>query len=156
MKRLLLFCCLLALLYACKPADSDKKENTLPAPAFSDAETYTVSATNLSPDCKEDSEIVCAINLSLKCTVNPSFSECSENKAYMPEFIFMQDDNLRRPTTVTYRINKLKPLEDGSIEVYTVSTCDGVWFGLCNGNIIYTMENLNGRWAVKDLYAVEN
>ncbi len=156
MKRLLPFCCLLALLYACKPADSDKKENTPPAPAFSDTEIYTISTANLTPDCKEDSEIVCAINLSLKCTVNPSFSECSENKAYMPGFIFMQDDNLRRPTIVTYRINKLKPLEDGSIEVYTASTCDGVWFGLCNGNIIYTMENLNGRWAVKDLYAVEN
>lgn len=156
MKKLLPLCCLIILLSACKPGDSQKKENPLAAPAFSDAETYTISATNLTPGCKEDSEIVCAINLSLKCTVNPSFSECVENKAYMPGFIFMQDDSLRRPTTVTYRINKLKPLEDGSVEVYTSSTCDGVWFGLCNGNIIYTMETLNGNWAVKDLYAVEN
>lgn len=156
MIRLLPFCCLLVLLSACKPADSDTKETAAAAPVFSDAETYTLSADNLSPDCKQDSEIVCAINLSLTCTINPDFSGCAENKAYMPYFIFMQDDSLRRPATVTYRINKLKPLDDGTVEVYTTSTCDGVWFGLCNGNIIYTMKTIDGRWAVKDLYAVEN
>lgn len=156
MKNLLFICCLVTFVAACKPADSEKKEPAPAAQTFSDTETYSFSADSLTPGCDADSEIVCAINLSVKCTINPAFSECAANKDYLPKFTFMEDDNLRRPSNLAYRINKIKPLEDGSIEVYTTSSCDGVWFGLCNGNIIYSLSTVNGRWAVKDLYAVEN
>jgi len=42
------------------------------------------------------------------------------------------------------------------IEVYTQGSCNGMWFGLCEGNIIYVLSNKNGFWAVKDVYAREN
>ena len=42
----------------------------------------------------------------------------------------------------TYKITKMSPREDGSVEVYTQSSCNGNWFGLCNGNIVYVMKNI--------------
>ena len=68
----------------------------------------------------------------------------------------MEDESLQRPTQQSYKITKLKPLNDGTVEVYTQSTCNGVWFGLCNGNIIYVMKNVNNKWQVKDIYAISN
>ena len=117
---------------------------------------FSFDINTLKPGCDNQSQIVCAINVTIKCTINPDFEECEKNKANMPSFVFMQDESLQRPTSQSYKITKIKPLQDGSIEVYTQSTCNGNWFGLCNGNIIYVLQNKDDAWIVKDLYAVES
>ena len=73
----------------------------------------------------------------------------------MPSFVFMQDESLQRPTFQSYKITKLKPRSDGAIEVFTQSSCNGNWFGLCNGNIIYVIKNTNSIWQIIDIYAIE-
>lgn len=158
MNKILSLCAVLLALSACSKAD-EQTAQPAPAPEASagiDNETvFSFDLNTLKPGCDNESQIVCAINASIKCTINPAFADCLEQKAYMPNFIFMQDDSLQRPTSQSYKITKIKPLPDGTVEVYTQSTCNGNWFGLCNGNIIYVMDFQNNRWVVKDLYAVE-
>ena len=113
------------------------------------------SVENISTGCDSDSEIVCTINLAVKCTLNPDFSECKSAKDKLPSFVFMQDETLQRPTFQSYKITKLKPRSDGAVEVYTQSSCNGNWFGLCNGNIIYVMKNYDSQWHIIDMYALE-
>lgn len=158
MKKLFSFFTALLFLCACSPQEEASAADT-PAPSADvplDEQIYSFDINNIPTGCDSPSEIICAINLSIKCTINPDFSECAENKDAMPGFVFMRDESLQRPTSQTYKIGKIKPLDDGSVEIYTQSTCNGNWFGLCNGNIIYVMKNNGSRWIVKDLYAVES
>ena len=156
MKKLLSLLMVLLTISACSKSEEQSPKPT-PAPTVSiDKDTiFSFDINTLSVGCDNNSEIVCAINASIKCTINPEFAECAELKAFMPNFIFMQDDSLQRPTSQSYKITKIKPLSDGTVEVYTQSTCNGNWFGLCNGNIIYVMDYQNNHWIVKDLYAIE-
>lgn len=112
---------------------------------------YSYQIDNLVASCDKGSEIVCAIDLNSKCTINPKGQECDKSK--MPKFVFMEDESLQRPTEMTFQIVKIKPLDATQIEVYTKSTCNGGWFGLCNGNVIYVLNNKDGQWVVKDIYA---
>ncbi len=157
MKNLLSLLMVLLTVSACSKSEEQSPKPT-PAPTASiDKDTiFSFDINTLSPGCDNNSEMVCAINASIKCTINPEFAECAELKAFMPNFIFMQDESLQRPTSQSYKITKIKPLSDGTVEVYTQSTCNGNWFGLCNGNIIYVMDYQNNRWIVKDLYAIES
>lgn len=165
MPKFLAIFLLSSLIAACSPQDdSQKKSNssdsaTLSTTATPDAapgdETFSFSAASLTPGCDSESKMVCAINLMLKCTINPNFAECASNKKSMPKFIFMVDDSLDRPTEITYQVSKIKPRSDGTVEVHTQSTCNGNWFGECNGNIIYVMEPQNDNWIVNNLYSVE-
>lgn len=116
-----------------------------------ETKSFEFKKESLTPGCKDDSEVICAINLAIKCSIDPTLAECDKQK--MPKFIFMEDESIERPTEVNYKIIKLKPIAEGMLEVYTQSTCNGSWFGLCNGNIIYVMGQKNGQWLVKDLYA---
>lgn len=160
MKKIISLFFIAALFCGCseqaEQKSSNSKETTSPSVSIDENIVYTFDINTLKTGCENESEIICAINNSIKCTINPQFSDCAANKKFMPDFIFMQDENLKRPTSQSYKITKLKPLADGSIEVYTQSTCNGNWFGLCNGNIIYVMENKDNHWFVKDLYALEN
>mgnify|MGYP001110388324 CR=1 FL=1 len=115
--------------------------------------SFHFSKDSLTAGCEDDSEIICAINLTVKCSIDPKFAECDKSK--MPKFIFMEDESLQRPTESGYKITKLKPIAEGQMEVYTQSQCNGQWFGLCNGNIIYVMGQKDGHWVVKDLYAMQ-
>lgn len=115
---------------------------------------YAYDSANLPRTCEKGSEIVCAIDLQVKCTINPKLSECDPKK--LPKFTFMEDDSLQRPTTVSFQIIKIKPIDPYTIEVYTQSNCNGVWFGLCKGNIVYVLNNKTGSWIVKDLYALQS
>lgn len=162
MKKYLALFLAFNLLVSCSDKKSDenadagttevKKVSLSKIPNIDYAEkTFKFSADTLTSGCEDDSEIICAINLALKCTINPRFAEC--DKAKMPKFIFMEDESLERPTAASYKITKMKPIAEGQIEIYTESTCNGSWFGLCNGNIIYVMAQKNGGWVVKDLYA---
>jgi len=157
MKKVFLLAFGLFVLAACSP----QEETPAPAPkpqidADISETVYSFDLNTLTSGCEENSEIVCAINTSIKCTINPQFADCAEAKDAMPKFVFMDDDNLQRPTSQSYKITKIKPLPDGNVEVYTQSTCNGNWFGLCNGNIIYIMNNANGKWIVKEIYAIES
>ncbi len=160
MKKLISCFFIAALICACSKREEQhaatQKEQEIPTVNIDENVVYTFDINTLKPGCEIDSEMICAVNNSIKCTIDPQFAECEANRHLMPEFIFMQDESLQRPTSQSYKITKLKPREDGTVEIYTQSTCNGNWFGLCNGNIIYVMENNDGRWAVKDLYALEN
>ena len=132
-------------------AEKTKEEN-----ASLDKNTvFSFDVKDLKPGCNVDSELICTINYSIKCTLNPTFEECENLKEIMPSFVFMQDETLQRPSFQSYKITKLLPREDGSVEVHTQSSCNGNWFGLCNGNIIYIMKNINSKWYIKDMYALE-
>lgn len=146
------------IVISCSKQDNNNANATQTQPASTDIsdEVFSFDINTLTPGCPTDSQIVCAINMSIKCTINPQFSECAENASSMPKFVFMEDESLQRPTSQSYKITKIKPLQDNTIEVYTQSTCNGNWFGLCNGNIIYVMDSSSGKWIVKDIYAVES
>ncbi len=89
---------------------------------------YNYESGNLPQGCDKGSDIVCAIDMQVKCTIDHKLAECDPKK--LPKFTF--------------------------IEVYTKSDCNGVWFGLCKGNIVYVLSNKSGSWAVKDLYALQS
>lgn len=131
-------------------------EKTKEASANLDTETvFSFDINNLQPECNNSSDLICSINTTVKCIINPNFSECAKNKDFMPPFIFMQDENLARPTFQSYKITKLVPRADGAVEAFTQSSCNGNWFGLCNGNIVYVMKNIDSLWHVIDIYAIE-
>ncbi|MBE6451481.1 MAG: hypothetical protein E7016_05915 [Alphaproteobacteria bacterium] len=108
----------------------------------------------LKTDCKQDSKMLCAVDFAVKCTINPEFEGCKESK--LPKFIFMSDESLKRPTEISYKLHKMKPIAADLIEVHTDSTCNGNWFGLCQGRVIYVLVPDNDSWRVKDIYAIED
>ena len=115
---------------------------------------YHYDINNLPQGCDKGSDMVCAIDLQVKCTINPKLAECDAKK--LPRFTFMEDESLQRPTQSSFQIVKLKPIDATTVEVYTKSECNGVWFGLCKGNIVYVLNNAKGTWVVKDLYALQS
>ena len=115
---------------------------------------YQYDSNNLPQGCDKGSDMVCAIDLQVKCTINPKLQECDTKK--LPRFTFMEDESLQRPTQSSFQIIKLKPIDATTVEVYTKSDCNGVWFGLCKGNIVYVLSNKSGTWVVKDLYALQS
>lgn len=158
MKNWLYLFSVLLLLNGCSDRKDEQQQNqTPPAPAAKTADyenkTFVFNASNLETGCTDNSKMICALNLAVKCTLNPKFSEC--DKSRMPRFIFMEDDSLDRPSELSYKIQKIRPLPDGSIEVITDSNCNGNWFGLCKGTIIYVMTQNGSDWKVKDLYALQ-
>ena len=115
---------------------------------------YQYDANNLLQECDKGSDIICAIDLQVKCTINHKLPECDAQK--LPKFTFMEDESLQRPTQASFQIVRIKPIDATTIEVYTSSDCNGVWFGLCKGNIVYVLSNKSGEWSVKDLYALQS
>jgi len=118
-----------------------------------DNRVYAYGADNLSEKCFLNSPMACAVELAVKCTLNPDFTGCGEAK--LPKFIFMTDDALGRPSQMSFKIVKIKPINADLIEIHTDSTCNGNWFGLCNGRIIYVLVPAGNAWRVKDIYAIE-
>ena len=117
-------------------------------------QTFSFSQGSLSAECALDDDMFCAIETAVKCTINSSFEFCA--KADLPKFVFMQDPGLDRPTEMSYKIIDKKILSNGTTEVYTESNCNGNWFGLCQGTIIYVMaQKPENVWYVKDIYAIE-
>ncbi len=114
---------------------------------------YTYNPENLPQNCNINSAMVCAVEFAVKCTINPDFAGCRQSK--LPKFIFMEDPSLERPTEMSFKISKIKPISTDLVEIYTESTCNGNWFGLCQGNIIYIVVPTENAWRVKDIYAVE-
>ncbi len=155
MKKISVFLSLFLIIASCSKTDTTS-ENTKKATETLDKKTvFSFDVNSLTTGCTNSSEIVCAINQTIKCTLNPEFDGCAQAKDKIPSFVFMQDESLQRPTFQSYKVIKLTPREDGAVEVYTQSSCNGNWFGLCSGNIIYVMKHIDSAWIVSDMYATE-
>lgn len=172
MKKLWMMLLLVAFVSGCSDKKEEQTQNTENVPleaALEEGEqivvqpnfdiefeetTYRYKLGETQKGCNKGSEVACAIDLYMKCTLNFKDSECAKDK--LPKFVFMDDESLQRPTEMSFKITKIKPIDTHMIEVYTESTCNGMWFGLCEGNIIYVLSNKSGGWVVKDVYAMEN
>ena len=126
-----------------------------PSPSVTSFEdkVYTYNPENLPQECNINSAMACAVEFAVKCTINPDFAGCRQSN--LPKFIFMEDPSLDRPTEISFKISKDKPIAADLVEIYTESTCNGNWFGLCQGNIIYVIVPTEDAWRVKDIYAIE-
>ena len=116
---------------------------------------YEFKADDLSAECAEKNKQLCAVENAVKCTLNPKLGACAELK--LPKFIFMNDPTIERPTEINYRFINKKVLPNNTTEIYTESTCNAAWFGLCQGTVIYVLTPINTaeKWHVKDIYAIE-
>lgn len=124
--------------------------------AYADFEKqmFTYQAENLPQECQIESQMACAVDFAVKCTLNPDFNGCRQSR--LPKFIFMEDEFLQRPSEISFKITKIKPVSAEMTEIYTESECNGNWFGLCQGTVIYVLVPENDSWRVKDIYAIEN
>lgn len=161
MKKFLMLFLAIGLIGACSEKNNDSAAETENEPAkievpqmdYTD-QLFEFEMNNLPEKCGKDSQIVCAIDLVVKCSMNPHLADC--NKEKVPAFLFVEDpENVIRPAHFNYKIVKIKPIDAESIEVFTESRCDGSLFGLCQGNIIFVVKMIDGEWVVKDLYAIE-
>lgn len=117
-------------------------------------QTFTFATDSLASSCALDDSLFCAVETAAKCTINPELPFCK--KADLPKFIFMQEPGIDRPTEISYKIVDKKILGNNTTEIYTESNCNGNWFGLCQGTIIYVMaQKPEDVWYVKDIYAIE-
>ena len=114
---------------------------------------YTFNVENISEDCTQENPQFCAVEKAVKCTVNPDMEFCKNSG--LPEFIFMKDPSINRPSEVSYKIINKKVLPNSTTEIYTESECNGGWFGLCQGTVIYVLSPIDETWQVKDIYAIE-
>ncbi len=131
---------------------NDVQTPKAPSPVFEDR-VYTYDSSDLPDECALNSEMACAVEFAIKCTLNPDFAGCRQSK--LPRFIFMEDESLNRPTQISFKIKKIKPIAADMMEIHTESSCNGNWFGLCQGNIIYVLVPSGESWRVKDIYAIE-
>lgn len=116
---------------------------------------FAFSKDSLPENCIEKDEQFCAVENAVKCTINPALEMCKNLN--LPKFIFMQDAGLDRPTEISYKLTNKRVLLNDTVEIHTDSSCNGGWFGLCQGTVIYVLaqpEEQNG-WYVKDIYAIE-
>ena len=156
MKKFLTLAIFCLLTVSCFKKNEETQQTSPTQEAGLEDKVFNFDKDTLTPGCTEESKILCSINSTLKCTINPEFSECKDNKSIMPDFIFMVDESLDRPTKISYQVTKLKSLNGNQLEVYTNSQCNGNWFGLCNGTIIYVVDFQYNSWIVKDIYALAN
>lgn len=124
-------------------------EETLPEDAFS------FNTQNVTTECSEGlSDMLCAVENAVKCTIKPDLENCAGLN--LPQFIFMTDPTAERPTEMNYKFINKEVQPNGTTHIYTESTCNGGWFGLCQGTVIYVVgQTKSGKWNVKDIYAIE-
>jgi len=124
-------------------------EETLPDTVFS------FNTQNITAECSKDlPEMLCAVENAVKCTIKPDLEICADLN--LPQFIFMTDPTVERPTEMNYKFINKEIQPTGSVNIYTESSCNGGWFGLCQGTVIYVLgQSKKGSWRVKDIYAIE-
>ncbi len=132
-----------------KPETTTQAEETLPETVFS------FNTQNVTTECSKDlNDMLCAVESAVKCTLKPDLENCA--KLNLPQFIFMTDPTVERPTEMNYKFINKEIQPNGAVDMYTESSCNGGWFGLCQGTVIYVLEqNKNNKWFVKDIYAIE-
>lgn len=115
---------------------------------------HSYNANDVTSGCSAEDKIFCAIELAVKCTIAPELDGCV--KDVVPSFILGKTDEGIRPTEISFEITKIKPIPgDGNIAVYTNSDCNASWFGLCKGNVIYSLRPRDDAWVVTNIYALE-
>ena len=114
---------------------------------------YTFNIENVTENCTQENSLFCAVENAVKCTVSPDLEICKTSK--LPEFIFMKDPNIDRPSEISYKIVNKKVLPNNTTEIYTESACNGNWFGLCQGTVIYVLTPVGETWQVRDIYAID-
>lgn len=116
---------------------------------------FAFNKDSLDAECLEKDPQLCAVEQAVKCTINPDLENC--RSLNLPKFIFMQDPGLERPTEISYKVTNKRVLVNNNVEIYTDSSCNGGWFGLCQGTVIYVLSEPEGgnEWFVKDIYAIE-
>lgn len=116
---------------------------------------HTYMAADVKSGCSTDDGIFCAVELAVKCTLAPELDGCVKGR--VPSFILAKPDVTERPTEMSFSLKKIKPIaESGEMFVYTKSTCDKVWFGLCEGTVVYSLTAQDGAWVVTNVYALED
>lgn len=148
----------ISLLVKTKPVVEQTPESPQPVKTVEDVlpdTIYELKADSLTVECAENNKQLCAVENAIKCTLNPKLENCQQLK--LPKFIFMSDQTIERPTEINYRFTNKKVLPNNTTEIYTESTCNASWFGLCQGTIIYVLTPINtaAKWHVKDIYAIE-
>lgn len=162
MKKLLIIVALLILFGFCgyllhkTPKETivnESEEIVVSEPKLPDA-LFTFKKGEFTSECSSTNAQLCIIETAVKCTINPDMEGCKEAK--IPQFIFIKDSGIDRPSEISYKFTDKKLLNNQNVEFYTDSTCNGTWFGLCHGRVIYVLapEGAN-TWSVKDIYAIE-
>ena len=121
-----------------------------------DAESmHTYNLENLEAGCSVSDKVFCAVERTVKCTISPTLDDC--DKDLVPGFVLGQTEDTERPTEISFKFSKIKPVFDSSdISVYTQSDCNAMWFGLCKGTVVYSLSPKdNGEWAVTNIFALE-
>lgn len=131
-------------------------ENTEIQNAIKTDEMHVYNAENLSEACSAEDGIFCAVEKVIKCTMEPDFQGC--NKNVVPAFVIADAEDMERPTEMSFKIVKIKPIPESSdISVYTESDCNAMWFGLCKGTVVYSLspKDNDGSWVVNNIFALE-
>lgn len=115
---------------------------------------HSYSVQDIKSGCDAEDMIFCAIERTVKCTLAPELDGCVAD--VVPSFVIGKVEKEIRPTEISFEITKIKPITGtNDISVYTKSDCNASWFGLCKGNVIYSLSNKDGNWVVNNIYALE-
>ncbi len=115
---------------------------------------HSYSVSDVKSGCEAEDKIFCAIEKTVKCTLAPELDGCVAE--VVPSFVIGKVEDEVRPTEISFEITKIKPIAGtNDISVYTKSDCNASWFGLCKGNVIYSLSNKDGQWVVNNIYALE-
>lgn len=163
MKKFLILLLFVIVFSLCWVAVYYTKNNTSPAiepqVSHTDVKTisdnmHTYSAQDITSGCSQEDNIFCAIEHTIKCTLAPDLDGCT--KDVVPSFVLGKTEEGIRPTEISFQITKIKPIpESNDIAVYTNSDCNASWFGLCKGNVIYSLSKKDNNWVVANIYALE-
>ena len=115
---------------------------------------HSYSVQDIKSGCDAEDKVFCAIERTVKCTLAPELDGCVAD--VVPSFVIGKVEKEIRPTEISFEITKIKPITGtNDISVYTKSDCNASWFGLCKGNVIYSLSNKDGNWVVNNIYALE-
>ena len=148
--------CAISVLYMMNNKSIQKVVNTVneTKQEISIDKEFVYNKGELKEECIKDDMIFCAIEKTVKCTINPDMNVC--NKDSFPSFVLGKVEDDIRPNEIGFNIVKIKPVEGSrDVNVYTKSQCDASWFGLCNGTVIYLLSPSNESWRVVNIYAIE-
>lgn len=148
-----------AVFYMQKKTMVEPAENSVAGGLSSEHENaeelfYTYKKDNLSETCAMDDRIFCAVERVVKCTINPEMNIC--HKDVVPAFVLGQTEDVDRPSEISFKIAKIKPIPESSdLSVYTQSNCNAIWFGLCKGTVVYSLSANGSDWQVTNIFALE-
>lgn len=115
---------------------------------------HSYNSEDLQTECTSEDKIFCAIERTVKCTIEPTLSGC--DKAFVPGFVLGNVEGVDRPTKISFKLAKIKPVAGSTdISVYTESDCDALWFGLCKGMVVYSLTPKGDEWSVTNIFALE-